>query len=76
MATHPVSLPGKFHGQRSLVVTVNRTAESDTAEHTCNVRAEALKGTEVVLLGLWSFKFSLRDKHDPDTTTPLSKDFE
>ena len=38
----PVSLPGEFHGQRSLAATVHRVAESDRTEclththtHTC-----------------------------------------
>ena len=38
MATRSVPLPGKFHGQRSLAATVNRIAQSDTTEHTCNVQ--------------------------------------
>ena len=35
MATTPVFLPGKFHGQRNLAGTVHGIAESDKTKHAC-----------------------------------------
>ena len=45
MATWPVFLPGKFHGQGSLVgYSLGGCKESDTTEHTCERATSSLGG--------------------------------
>ena len=54
----PVFLPGKSHGQRSLVVTFHGVAESDTAEHDTASRPKGYSAPFVIHSLKWSRLFN------------------